>query len=87
MSHLRVQINLFSTKENFDQSKSVHLNLRKRKALEFVNQHGLITNRDNRTLFPEITSRTALNDLRELVDEDILQKKGSTKGAYYIIPK
>lgn len=80
-------VTLFSTKENFDQSKSVHLNLRQRKALDFVNQHGLITNRDYRTLFPEISSRTALNDLRELVDEGILQKKGSTKGAYYIIPK
>lgn len=47
----------------------------------------MIANREYRTLFPEITSRTALNDLRELVDKGLLQKKGSTKGAYYIIPK
>ena len=80
-------VTLFSTKEKFEQNRSVHLNNRQQKALAFVNQHGLITNRDYRTLFPEISSRTALNDLRELVDEGILQKKGSTKGAYYIIPK
>ena len=80
-------VTLFSTKEQFEKNRLVHLNHRQRKALSYVNQHGLITNRDYRTLFPDITSRTALNDLRELVDEGILQKKGSTKGTYYIIPK
>lgn len=80
-------VTLFSTRKKFEQDESIHLNHRQKKALTFVNQHGLITNRDYRKLFPDISSRTALNDLRELVDEGILQKKGSTKGAYYIIPK
>jgi len=82
-----VLVTLFFTKEKFEQEKSIRLNPRQKKALAFVNQQGLITNRDYITLFPGITSRTALNDLRELVDEGILQKKGSTKGTYYIIPK
>jgi hypothetical protein len=72
-------VTLFSTKERFEQVSSVRLNHRQKKALAFVNQHGLITNRDYRTLFPEITSRTALNDLRELADKDILQKKVQQK--------
>ena len=34
-----------------------------------------------------ITGRTALNDLKDMVDKGLLQKEGKTKNAYYIIPK
>ena len=74
-------VRLFSTKEKFDEEKSVQLNKRQRKALEYVNEHRIITNRDYRELFPEITSRTVLNDLNDLADKGPLKKEGKTKNA------
>ncbi len=80
-------VTLFSTKEKFEKKEIIQLNKRQKKALEYVNEHRMITNRDYRELFPEITSRTVLNDLNDLVDKGLLQKEGKTKNAYYIIPK
>jgi len=47
----------------------------------------MITNREYRELFPEITSITALKDLNDLADKGLLKKEGTTKNAYYTIPK
>jgi len=80
-------VTLFSTKEKFEEKEVFILNKRQKKALEYINEHKMITNRDYNELFPEITSRTVLNDLNDLVDKGLLKKEGITKNAYYIIPK
>jgi len=80
-------VTLFSTKEMFEKEESIQLNKRQKKALEYVNEHKIITNRECRELFPEITSRTVLNDLNDLVDKGLLKKEGKIKNAYYTIPK
>jgi len=79
-------VNIFSTKEKFER-ETIELNERQRKALEFIEKRGRITNKDYRRLFPEITDRTVLNDLSELVNKGVIKRMGKTKGAYYIIPK
>ncbi|TRZ55552.1 hypothetical protein D4Q76_00265 [archaeon] len=79
---------LFSTKEKFEKEKMKYvMSERQKKALQYANEHGKITNSEFRKLFPDITDRTALNDLTDLVSKKILAKKGKTKSAYYIIPK
>jgi len=50
-------------------------------------KHKMITNRDYRELFPEITCRTALNDLKDLVDNGLLRNEGTVKNGYYTFPK
>ena len=53
-----------------------------------------ITNNEYRKLFPGITDRTVLNDLRDMVKKGVLIKVGKTRSTFYqfrnnseIIPK
>ncbi|PKP59867.1 MAG: hypothetical protein CVT88_04380 [Candidatus Altiarchaeales archaeon HGW-Altiarchaeales-1] len=81
-----VLITLFSTKDKFEEEKfEVELNHRQKRAIEHIKKYGKITNKDYRKLFLEISDRTVLGDLTDLVRKEILTKKGRTKGAYYII--
>ncbi len=82
-----VLVTVFSTKERFEEEKILELSERQKKALKYIKEHGRITNRDYRKLFSEISDRTVLSDLLDLVNKGILLKKGKTKGSYYIIPK
>jgi len=80
---------IFSVKDKFqnEEIKKLELNERQKKILEFVREQGKITNRDHRKLFPEISDRTALNDLKDMVRKRILTREGKTKSAVYRIPK
>ena len=84
-------VTLFSTKEKFAKPEverfRIKLNERQKKALEFVDREGKITNREYRKLFIGITDRTVLNDLTDMVRKRLLKRVGKRKGAYYIIPK
>jgi len=63
------------------------LNDRQKKALEFAIKEGRITNKDYRSVFPDITDRTVLNDLRDMVRKGVLKRHGRTKSVFYTIPK
>ncbi len=78
-------VTLFSTKQKFEQEKAVELNERQKQAIEYVREHGKITNRDYRTLFPDISAETARLDLKSLMDKGLLEQHGSKKGAHYKI--
>ena len=80
-------IALYSTAQKFKEGKYVKLNERQKKALEYTKENGTITNQEYRKLFPEISDRTVLNDLNDMVSKEILEKMGKTKSSYYIIPK
>ena len=56
---------------------------------DWGSKEGHITNTDYRKIFPGITDRTVLNDLKDLVTKGVLKRIGKTKGAYYMlrIPK
>ena len=53
----------------------------------FIREHGKITNKAYRLLFPGITDRTVLNDLKDMVKKGVLIRVGKTKSVIYRIPK
>jgi ATP-dependent DNA helicase RecG len=61
------------------------MNERQAKALTYVQQHGRITNREYRTLCPDVTAETLRLDLADLVERGTLLKIGAKKGTYYIM--
>ncbi|MBN1964563.1 MAG: putative DNA binding domain-containing protein [Anaerolineae bacterium] len=61
------------------------LNSRQAKAMQYVRDHGSITNREYRTLCPEVSPETVRLDLSDLVEQGVLLKIGSKKGTYYIL--
>ena len=61
------------------------LNQRQKKAVEYLLKHKKITNREYRQLNPNITDRTVLNDLNELISKDVVIAKGEKKYRYYIL--
>ncbi len=62
---------------------AVNLNDRQRRAVEFVKQHGRITNKEYQDL-AKVAERTALRDLGELVGKGFLAQAGSGRGAHYV---
>lgn len=71
-----------STIEKF---KELGLNERQEKAIKYLLKQYKITNREYREINPNITDRTALNDLNQLIGKNIIIAKGGKKNRYYII--
>lgn len=61
------------------------LNARQARALQYVREHGSITNREYRALCQDVSAETLRLDLADLVERGILLKIGSKKGTYYIL--
>lgn len=78
-------VTLFSTRERFERERRVELNKRQKKALGYVDECGRITTSDYRMIFPNISDRTALRDLKDMVDKNLLEPKGKKKGRYYVL--
>ncbi len=62
-----------------------NLNERQLKALNYLREHGSITNREFRALCPDVSAETIRLDLVDMVDKGLLIKIGSKKGTYYIL--
>lgn len=65
--------------------KQVPLTDRQIKLIEYMRQFGGLRIADARELFPMISEDTVWRDLKKLINYKIVQKKGSTKGAYYTL--
>jgi len=61
------------------------VNERQARALQYVREHGRITNRDLQVLCPNVTPETLRIDLADLVDKGVLMRVGEKKGTYYIL--
>ncbi len=61
----------------------MELNERQKEALEYLKEHGKITNREYREINPGISDRTALRDLEELKEKNIIVRKGAGRKTYY----
>ncbi|MDW8351763.1 MAG: ATP-binding protein [Anaerolineae bacterium] len=61
------------------------VNERQARALQYVREHGRITNRDLQVLCPNVTPETLRLDLADLVDKGVLMRVGEKKGTYYIL--
>ncbi len=62
--------------------KTLGLGYRQKKAIEFLKEHKRITSNKYAVLFG-VTDRTARNDLREMVDKNIIIQKGESKKTTY----
>ena len=60
-------------------------NPRQQRALQYLREHGSITNREYRTRCQGVSSETLRLDLADLVEQGILLKVGTKKGTYYIL--
>ncbi|MCA9397254.1 Fic family protein [candidate division WWE3 bacterium] len=61
----------------------IALNERQEEILKFLELHGQIRNQDWRDLFPDVSDDSILRDLKDMIDKDIVIKKGKTKAARY----
>lgn len=59
------------------------LNERQIKGIRYVEEKGSVTNKEYRKINPDISDRTALNDLKELVKKGLLEARGEKKSRYY----
>lgn len=64
---------------------SRNTNHRQARALQYIRDHGSITNREYRTLCQGVSAETLRLDLADMVEQGILLKVGSKKGTYYIL--
>jgi ATP-dependent DNA helicase RecG len=60
-------------------------NHRQARALQYIRDHGSITNREYRNLCQGVSAETLRLDLADMVERGILLKVGSKKGTYYIL--
>lgn len=60
-------------------------NHRQSRALQYIRDHGSITNREYRALCQGVSAETLRLDLADMVERGILLKVGSKKGTYYIL--
>lgn len=61
------------------------MNERQIHALKYIEERGQITNREYRTLFPDISAETVRLDLADMVSKGLLLKIGDKKGTFYIL--
>lgn len=66
--------------------EALDLNERQREAVDYVREEGKITNREYRDL-TEVSRKTAKKDLADLVEKEVLRKKGKGRGTHYILGK
>jgi len=64
-------------------NKQIPLNKRQVKLVEYMREYNALRMADAREIIPMVSDDTIWRDLRKLIDAGIVEKKGSTKGAYY----
>jgi Fic family protein len=63
----------------------IALSERQMKIVEYIEANGSISNRAWRSILKEFSDDTILRDLKDLQKKGLIKKKGSTKGAVYIL--
>lgn len=66
-------------------NKQVHLTERQIKLVEYMQQFGGLRMPDAKSLLPMVSDDTIWRDLKKLIDDKVVDKRGSTKGAYYCL--
>ncbi len=61
------------------------MNERQVRALNYIREHGSITNREYQQLCPDVSAETLRIDLADLVNRGVLLRVGAKKGTYYIL--
>jgi Fic family protein len=80
----REEILLLSKDTKISQaSGNADLTGRQERIVEYLQDYGKIQNKDFGTIFPNISEDSVLRDLKVLMDEDVIVKKGKTKSSRY----
>ena len=66
-------------------SEGLAVTSRQERALQYLHEHGRITNRDYQTLCPDVSAETLRTDLADMVQKGVLMRIGEKKGTYYIL--
>ena len=61
----------------------VALNDRQIKIIKFIEDNGQLQNQDFEELFADVSDDTILRDLKDLIDKNLVKKRGKTKAARY----
>ena len=64
-------------------SGRARLTERQERIIEYLQDYGILKNKEFPTLFPKISEDTVLRDLKVLLDEGLIIKAGSTKSSRY----
>jgi Fic family protein len=64
-------------------NKQIPINKRQVKLVEYMREYNALRMSDARDIVPMVSDDTIWRDLRKLIEAGIVEKKGSTKGAYY----
>ena len=75
-------VTFYKDKWGEENLKRLGLNARQIKAVDFIKENGEITNSGYQEL-TNISERTALRDLEDLLKKELLFKKGEKKGTHY----
>jgi len=63
----------------------IALNERQIKLIEYMDQYGQITGGEWRELLPMVSDDTILREMKEMIKKKVVKKRGSTKGAIYVL--
>ncbi len=88
LSRVKDKVQTLSRDLKFKQKlggKQVHLSERQIKLVEYMQQFGGLRMPDAKSLLPMVSDDTIWRDLKKLIDDKVVQKRGSTKGAYYCL--
>ncbi len=83
----RFSVTLFNKKDplRVAAAQPGQMNERQMKAIEFLQRHGAITNRDYRELCPHVGPESLRLDLADLVEKGVILKIGDKRGTRYIL--
>lgn len=65
--------------------KQIQLTERQVKLIEFMQQFGGLRMPDAKQILPMVSDDTIWRDLKKLVEDKVIEKRGSTKGAFYCL--
>ncbi len=63
----------------------VKLTSRQKRIVEYLQDYGLLRNKDFAVIFPDVSEDSVLRDLKTLISEDVVIKTGSTKSSSYVL--
>lgn len=72
-------------KYKFTEFRKGELNERQQKAIDYLKEHGKITNKEYLQINPGIKRHTALKDLKILMDKGIVSSKGKGGYVHYVL--
>ena len=89
LSHIKDRIRELSvdTMIKKRQGKQVALSERQMKLIEYLNSNSMISMKEAKVVLPMVSEDTVLRELKRLIEDGVIIKRGSTKAAKYILKK